>query len=521
MKLRTQQSSLVVGLFVPFLLFVGALGAFVMDRDSGAAVAGAGVLLVLVGIAMATVLSRALSRDIANLVARARALGLEKPLPSLPASRIDELQELGRELESAWSLLQDRRRDNDTMDEELRRSEERYRGVVELSQELIWLQTDGKTVFANQALARTLGAASPDELIGQDALTFFHPEDHARVLERRAFMQETAGRVPAAEFRLIGLDGREIITEFQAMPFWYEGTTSVLAIGQDITERRQAENALRDSERRFRDFADIASDWMWELGPDLKFTYISENVAEKGGAPASFFLGKSSLDLMAASVEPAIARMLRETMTARRPIHDVRVAANRPGGVVQHVKISAKPVFDEQGQFMGYRGTSTDETAEAEAVKWLVDNDQRLRDFAEVSSDWLWEMGPDLRFTYISDRVAERTGIAPSVFIGKSPAELLDARMDPVGVPAHLATLQAQRPFRDTYLRVPGADGTPIDIKISGKPVFGASGNFIGYRGACSIESEPEAAEAAAQPEAPHIRQLTALARAWVSGRRW
>ena len=67
---------------------------------------------------------------------------------------------------------------------------------------------------------------------------------------------------------------------------YYEGTV------QDISERKLAESALIESEGRFKDFADTAADWFWEMGSDLRFTYLSKRVEIVVGVPVEFHIGK-------------------------------------------------------------------------------------------------------------------------------------------------------------------------------------------------------------------------------------
>src|SRR5581483_10015931 len=184
-------------------------------------VGGGGALLLLAGLWLAARVSRGLSRDIGALMGAARALGRGRPLPALPPSRIDEVQELRRELESASALLLGKQREAEAAEELLRQSEERHRGVVELATNLVLIYSDGRITFANMAAARTLGAASPEGLIGSEIAAFLHAEDRPRIRELTEHMLETASRLPREEFRLIAADGAESVVELQAMPFWY------------------------------------------------------------------------------------------------------------------------------------------------------------------------------------------------------------------------------------------------------------------------------------------------------------
>ncbi len=111
-------------------------------------------------------------------------------------------------------------------------------------------------------------------------------------------------------------------------------------------------------------------------------------------------------------------------------------------------------------------------------------SNERLRDIAEAASDWFWEMGPDLRLTYLSERIRDVLGLGPEFFIGKRRDQYLDGNSDTAGFQAHLDDLRNRRPFRNFVFPIekPGAD-EPAIVQISGKPFYDQDGNFAGYRG--------------------------------------
>ena len=82
----------------------------------------------------------------------------------------------------------------------------------------------------------------------------------------------------------------------------------------------------------------------------------------------------------------------------------------------------------------------------------IRDSEARFRDFAELGSDWFWEMGPDLTFTYHSPRYYEITGFRPEDKIGTSRTQYVDPNAidtDSEKWAAHMADLKARQPFRD------------------------------------------------------------------------
>jgi C4-dicarboxylate-specific signal transduction histidine kinase len=156
---------------------------------------------------------------------------------------------------------------------------------------------------------------------------------------------------------------------------------------------------------------------------------------------------------------------------------------------------------------------ATRENLEA-AFLALRDSEQRFRDYAETASDWLWETGPDHRFTHLS----EHTSAAASIATGKLRWEIAsDFESEPEKWRQHRATLEAHLPFRDLVYRSENRMGSPIDVRTSGKPVFDANGAFLGYRGVstditASIRADQaEKALREAQAELAHVTRVTTL----------
>jgi PAS domain S-box-containing protein len=135
---------------------------------------------------------------------------------------------------------------------------------------------------------------------------------------------------------------------------------------------------------------------------------------------------------------------------------------------------------------VGYVTTYADVTERKNAERALRDSQDRLRDFAEMGSDWFWEMGPDLTFTYHSPRYFQITGFRPEDKIGTTRTHFVDPaslKVDPEKWSLHIADLQAHRPFRNFEYEFAAQDGRLISVRISGTPLFDESGMFQGYRG--------------------------------------
>jgi PAS domain S-box-containing protein len=135
----------------------------------------------------------------------------------------------------------------------------------------------------------------------------------------------------------------------------------------EIAERKRAEEALRESEQRFRDYAETASDWLWETGPDHGFTRVSEELTTLGSDPAGR-VGVTRWDLATdVEEEPEKWRLHVATLEAHEPFRGFVYRTASADGSVVYIATSGKPVFDAEDRFLGYRGVSSDVTAAVRA----------------------------------------------------------------------------------------------------------------------------------------------------------
>jgi PAS domain S-box-containing protein len=150
-----------------------------------------------------------------------------------------------------------------------------------------------------------------------------------------------------------------------------------VGVNLDIEELKCAEQALRESEAKFRDYAETASDWFWEIGPDYKFTLLTENAF---GSHAADRIGTACWDhALDLETEPEKWRLLRAALDSRKPFRDFVYQGLSGDGSPMYVKASGKPVFDANGEFRGYRGTGTDVTAITRAQEALRESERSAR----------------------------------------------------------------------------------------------------------------------------------------------
>lgn len=139
-----------------------------------------------------------------------------------------------------------------------------------------------------------------------------------------------------------------------------------VAIFDVITERKKAEKALQESERRFRDIAEISADWIWEVDSEGRYTYASQSVHEMLGYRAEEIIGKTPFDLMPPGEAVRLATEFGAIVARREPFRDLDNLNRHRDGSLRYVQSNGKPILDAQDNLLGYRGVDRDVTAQRE-----------------------------------------------------------------------------------------------------------------------------------------------------------
>lgn len=148
------------------------------------------------------------------------------------------------------------------------------------------------------------------------------------------------------------------------------------------------------------------------------------------------------------------------------------------------------------------------------AFRAVSEREQRFQDYTESASEWHWEMGPDLRFSFLSSQYEKSTGTPIEKVVGNRRDELGSADPSEEHWAIHLSDLAARRPFRDFEYAQKLGDGSTTYYSVSGKAVFDRNGRFQGYRGTGrNITTRKEAEEALQRAHAKlelRVQQRTA-----------
>jgi len=179
---------------------------------------------------------------------------------------------------------------------------------------------------------------------------------------------------------------------------------SIVVAEQAIDQGVAAALATENNERRFRDFAQAASDWFWETDTEFCFTYMSDNIYAATAALSREFVGKRLTDLRAGSLDRVDWTPLLEAVQRRQAFRDFRFQRRTDSGNLRHLTVSGVPIYDAEGTFLGYRGIGRDITQEISAEARASAAQKRLIDALESIPDCLLLLDAEDRIVLCNSR---------------------------------------------------------------------------------------------------------------------
>ncbi len=247
-------------------------------------------------------------------------------------------------------------------EEALRLSEQRYRSLVEATAAIVWTMPVSGVVESKQSGWEAFTGLSTDECLGRGWLESIHPDDRERTAE--LWSAAVAARAPyQIEHRVRRHDGEYRNVLNRAVPIFAENgeLREWFGICIDITNLKQAEEKLRDSEHRWRSLTETLPQLVWTATPDGACDYFSSQWTQHTGVPESQLLGWQWLEALHPDDREPTRRFWTDSV-AGRGAYDVEYRVRRWDGEYRWFKTRGVPIRDSQGGIFKWFGTCTDIT---------------------------------------------------------------------------------------------------------------------------------------------------------------
>jgi PAS domain S-box-containing protein len=272
----------------------------------------------------------------------------------------------------------------------LRESEEKYRHVVEESLQGLTILQDGRPVYANPAMLEIGGYASLDEylaLSSDETMATVHPEDRGRIAQVMADRLAGMPIPPENEFRILRKDGEIRWVMTRGARITYSGAPAVQITYFDITERKQAERSLSESEERLRQVTEtLTSVFYVHDRVSNQFVYVSPAYEKiwKRSCQSLYDNPYTYRESVHPDDQPLLLESIRQEREGSKYV-DTEYRIIQPDGTVRWIHSQNFPIFDAQGKVYRVAGIAEDITGRRTAEDALRESEDRYRKLVEIS----------------------------------------------------------------------------------------------------------------------------------------
>ena len=307
-------------------------------------------------------------------------------------------------------------------EEKLHESEERYRQIVELSPDTIFIQTEGKIAFINAAGLKLFGTANTEQLVGKKVLDLMHPDYREIVKERIRMLNIEGKEVPILEQKYLRLDGTSVDVEVTAKPITHFGKPGAQVMVRDITARKQAEVAMERLRSQNELILNSAGEGILGLDLEGKHTFVNPSAARMLGYEVEELLGQRSHAVWHYSKADG----------SPYPEDECPIYAAYKDGKIHHINedvfwrkdgksfpidYTSTPIM-ENGKIVGAVVTFSDISERKKSEDALRASEEKFRSLVSSSSEHIFIIGKDGRYLLSNGRIGQFGNIQGGSIIG-------------------------------------------------------------------------------------------------------
>jgi PAS domain S-box/PAS domain S-box/PAS domain S-box/uncharacterized domain HDIG len=378
-------------------------------------------------------------------------------------------------------------------------SEARFRTLVENASDGIFVQTDYRFAYINPVMLRILGAQRPDQLLGQLVMDRFHPDFRELVRERIRLTNEEKKHVPIFEETYLRLDGSQVRVEVSATPIIYDGKNGAVVFVRDITERKRAQENLRESEKRFRALIEQSHDAITLLTEDGTVLYDSPSISHVLGYDPTERLGRSVFEYVLPEERQNMAHGFTSFAQQMGAVAPSQMRFLHKDGTTRQIEGVRTNLLHEpaiRAVVVNYR----DITEQKKAQEELLRSEEKYRSLVENSQEGIYQSTREGQHVTLNPAFARMLGY-------ESPEEVMATITDiakqlyanPQDREKLLGLVEEKGSVKDFETEFYKKDGSRIWVSVNMHAIRDDQGRILYYQGIDQDITEKKKIEAERQ----------------------
>jgi PAS domain S-box-containing protein len=382
-------------------------------------------------------------------------------------------------------------------EEALRASEEKYRTILQSIEELYYeVDLAGNLTGFNDAMSNILGY-SRDELVGMDNRRYMDEETAKRVYQTFGRVYRTGIPTKTLDWELIRKDGTKRILETsvslmrdsKGWPIGFYG------IGRDITERKQAEEALQASEEKYRTILNSIEEGYYEVDLTGNFTFFNESLVKNLGYSGEELLGMNNRQYMDGETSKLVFETFNEVYRTGKPKTAFEWELIGKDGTKRFVECSVSLMRNERGEPKGFYGTARDITKRKKEEEALKEWEKKYRMTLQNLDVEYFEVDLAGNFTFFTDILCRLLGYSKEELMGMNSRQYQSEETAKKVYQVYNEVYRTGKPSKLFDWEVICKDGTKRVVETSQCLMQDSRGQPIGFCGIARDVTERKQAE--------------------------
>ncbi|MBP1711286.1 MAG: hypothetical protein H6Q49_1488 [Deltaproteobacteria bacterium] len=372
------------------------------------------------------------------------------------------------------------------MEQSLLKSEEKYRSILENIEEgYAEIDLKGNLIFFNDALCR-IHEYTREETMSIDNYRAVMDEANAKKIFYHYNEVYTTGESQKeVEYEIITKSGKRRYIETSITPI-KDPSGRVYAfrgILTDRTERRKAEETLRQSEVKYRTILEEMDEAYFEVDLAGNYTYVNDAISRLLGYPQEELLGTTFRKQVNEEDTALLYEAFGKIFTTGKPVRDIAYKAIRKDGEIRYSEITGFPIQNQKGEVVGFRGIGRDITERKRMEETLRQSEQKYRTILEEMDEAYFEVDLSGNYTYVNDAISRLLGYPQEELLGTTFRKQVNEEDTALLYEAFGKIFTNGKPVRDISYKAIRKNGEIRYAEIAGFPIQNQKGEVIGFRG--------------------------------------
>jgi diguanylate cyclase (GGDEF)-like protein/PAS domain S-box-containing protein len=386
----------------------------------------------------------------------------------------------------------------------LREREESYRSILELAPDSITISriADGRYLQVNNAFCHHTGYTLA-EAIGSTAFDlniFVNPVDRERLVE--AVRQQ--GRADGLEIQFRAKDGTILDDLVSAIPIRFQGEDCQLAVATNINALKKAQEALRESEQKYRTILETMEEGYYEVDLRGNMTFCNDAFCRNHRRSRQELLGMNNREYMTPETAKRIYAIFNTVYRTGIPVQLIDNEIIRKDGTVALFEESVSLLRNAAGEPIGFYGVSRDRTEQRKAEEALRLSEEKYRTIIENIEDGYYEVDLAGNFTFVNDAACRIQGYTRDEMIGMNNRAYMDKKTAKKVYKIFNTVLRTGRSTTISHWQIFKKDKSKREVESSVSLIRDASGKPEGFRGVIRDITARKQAEEELQYRATH-----------------